>query len=453
MDAWKSRSHSNERAFHAYQSGLHVWPIHAFVATHLLVLMLFEADTYGYRLVMPMYAPMVAVAAQAPLALVRWLVRSPAAAFIRGGDAQRSMRFAQIGWGGVAALAVLWQAAGLVSLWPDRETTLHGLGGAAAHAATTADRVGAGAIYVASIDGTPRRFGAGSMPGLRYPWLKWFDPTRSLPLPAESNTAVYMLSELQGHELQGDLTTCLGRPNADGEVVADGNAAGARCSSDVLNTSRVDVTFDGLARIDALQVPDAAVAGGVLEARLVWQPLVPHPEPHQVSLQLDDPGAGDGTLAGNGTLDLFPASEWQPGEMVLSRLPVATDATAIPQAYRLTLGLGALHQNAPPATALWQGSRTDRVPVSVVTLSPGSAPPGQALPSDMRALPGPPLVDGGLELIGARPLPQEAAIGSPLRIGLLWRAVQDEPAAAQFKMRLVRGSGAGGAACWQCRSG
>src|SRR5216683_4782249 len=45
---------------------LHVWPIHTFVATHLLVLMLFEADTYGYRLVMPMYAPMVAVAAQVP---------------------------------------------------------------------------------------------------------------------------------------------------------------------------------------------------------------------------------------------------------------------------------------------------------------------------------------------------------------------------------------------------
>jgi len=38
---------------------LHVWPIHAFVLTHLLVLMLFEADTYGYRLVVPMYAPMM----------------------------------------------------------------------------------------------------------------------------------------------------------------------------------------------------------------------------------------------------------------------------------------------------------------------------------------------------------------------------------------------------------
>jgi hypothetical protein len=59
----------------------------------------------------------------------------------------------------------------------------------------------------------------------------------------------------------------------------------------------------------------------------------------------------------------------------------------------------------------------------------------------MRPVDGPLLIGGGLELIGARPLPAEAAIGSPLRIGLLWRAMQDEPSAAQVKLRLVRGSG------------
>jgi hypothetical protein len=59
----------------------------------------------------------------------------------------------------------------------------------------------------------------------------------------------------------------------------------------------------------------------------------------------------------------------------------------------------------------------------------------------MRPVDGPPLIGGGLELIGARPLPAEAAIGNPLRIGLLWRATQDDPSATQVKMRLVRGSG------------
>src|SRR6202011_4739939 len=109
-----------------------------------------------------------------------------------------------------------------------------------------------------------------------------------------------------------------------------------------------------------------------LETRLLWQPLAAHPESQQVSLQLDDPTAGDGTLWGNGTLDLYPARQWELGESVLSRLPVATDPTAIPQQYRLTLGIGPTRPNAPPATAVWQGTRIDRVPVSTVALMPGN---------------------------------------------------------------------------------
>src|SRR5204863_8092420 len=75
-----------------------VWPIHAFVATHLLVLMLFEADTYGYRLVMPMYAPMLVVAAQLPLAVIRGLIRSPGGASLSSGNPQRAARYAALGW-------------------------------------------------------------------------------------------------------------------------------------------------------------------------------------------------------------------------------------------------------------------------------------------------------------------------------------------------------------------
>src|SRR5207302_3628423 len=122
------------------------------------------------------------------------------------------------GWGLIVAVALLWQARTLLDIWPERDASLHGLGGPAARAAATADRVGAEAIYVASIDGTPRRFGAGSLPGLRYPWFKWFDPSRSLPLPPATNTAVYMLSELDGHTLAGDLVSCLGPPDASTQV-------------------------------------------------------------------------------------------------------------------------------------------------------------------------------------------------------------------------------------------
>ncbi len=418
---------------------LHVWPIHAFVLTHLLLLMLFEADTYGYRLVMPMYAPIIAVAAQLPLAAVHVFMGSRLGAAMRSGNSARSARFATAGWSVVFAAALLWQAKGLVDLWPEREPALHGLGGAAAHAALTSDRVGAGVIYVASVDGTPRRFGAGSLPGLRYPWFKWFDPTRSLPVPPRSLAAVYMLSELSQQRPAGDLAACLGAPDASGEVVADGDRVRAACGVD--DTTSARVTFDGLAAVESVTAPDSAAAGDTLDTRLVWQPLVAHPEAQQVSLQLDDPSAGDGTLWGNGTLDLYPARQWQLDETILSRLPVATDPTAIPQPYRLTLGMGPTRSGAQPAMATWQGSRTDRVPVAQVTLTPGSAATLAALPTDMRPLEGPPLVGGGLELIGMRPLPPEAAVGSPLRVGLLWRAVQDQPSAVQMTLRLVGSSG------------
>jgi hypothetical protein len=51
------------------------------------------------------------------------------------------------------------------------------------------------------------------------------------------------------------------------------------------------------------------------------------------------------------------------------------------------------------------------------------------------------LKDGGLELVGARPLPAEAAPGGPLKVGLLWRVMRDGPEASQVKLRLVRASG------------
>jgi hypothetical protein len=79
--------------------------------------------------------------------------------------------------------------------------------------------------------------------------------------------------------------------------------------------------------------------------------------------------------------------------------------------------------------------------VSTVTLTPGSGASAQALPADMQPVDGPPFIGGGLELIGARPLPEEAAIGGPLRVGLLWRAARDAPDAAQLTLRLVRSTG------------
>ncbi|MGI9147852.1 MAG: glycosyltransferase family 39 protein [Chloroflexota bacterium] len=416
-----------------------VWPIHAFVATHLLVLMLFEADTYGYRLVMPMYAPMVAVASQVPLALTRWLLAVRRRA--EPNDLIRTRRYAGTIWAVAAGLALVWQARTLVDLWPEREPALHGLGGPAAHAASTADRTGAETIYVASVDGTPRRFGAGSLPGLRYPWFKWFDPSRSVPLPPPSSTAVYMLSELGGQPSPSGLVACLGVPDASAELVLNGAQARQVCAGDWPSSTGLKVLFEGVAMIDAARVRDSVEAGGVLETSLLWHPLVAHPDSQQVSLQLDDPSTPDGMLWGNGTLDLYPAREWDPQETILSRVPVATEPSAIPQAYQLTVGIRPVRASAAAAVAVWQGAPVERVPIGLVNLSLGNSPAGSPLPSDMLAVEGPRLIGGGLELIAARPLPAEAAPGGPLRIGLLWRATRDAPNAAQLRLQLVRPDG------------
>src|SRR5207253_9567950 len=181
---------------------------------------------------------------------------------------------------------LVWQVGGLGTVGPDRQTALVGLGGQAARAAATADRVTAGAIYVASVDGTPRRFGSGSLPGLRYPWFKWFDPARSVPLPSPSSTAVYLLSELSGHSLPGDLVACLGEPDASGAIVIGGADARHSCLGGLAGGAADEsFEFDDLARIDAVQAPETTAAGESMDTRLVWQPLVAHPEPQQTSLQ------------------------------------------------------------------------------------------------------------------------------------------------------------------------
>jgi len=414
----------------------HVWPIHGFVASHLLVLMLFEADTYGYRLVMPMYAPMLVVAAQVPLALARWLSSHRFTAPIREGKQQAIWAFARGGGalvGLVVLCAVALQARALLDAWPDREASLLGLGGPAAHAAATADRVGASAIYVASVDGTPRHFGAGSLPGLRYPWFKWFDPARSVPLPASGSTAVYALSELANTTIPGDLVTCLGAADSSAERVITGAEARAQCTASL---PRLQANFEGVARVDALQVPTTIDAGDTAEARLVWEPLQPHPEPHLVWLHLEDAD----TQWGNATLDPYPAQQWQPGETILSRLLLKTDVMAIPDQYQLTLGMSPTRANAPPVRATAQGVAADRVTVATVALAESSTELAMLeLPPDMLPIHG--VAGAGLELVAARPPVPEALPGARVRLGLLWRALDDAPKAAQFTVRLVREGG------------
>jgi hypothetical protein len=359
----------------------------------------------------------LAVAAQLPLALLLRL-RQPFG---------RRLPAMAIGLTGLTALGL--QGLAVAQAWPDRETNLYGLGGAAARAARTAEASGAGVIYVASSDGSPRSFGAGSLPGLRFPWFKWFDPAKSLPIPADSTTAVYVLNELPAAR---GLTDCLGQAD---EVVLTGRQVRDQCLARQA-IHEVGATFDGLARVDGVYIADTLEAGETAEARLVWQPLTRPTTSQQAWLHLED--ADSGTLWGNATQELYPAFEWQADETLLSRLPMPTDPMAMPDRYQLTLGMGGV--GAAPATATWRGSRTDRVPVGSLALEPARASLAMlALPADMQSVSG--VIGDGLELIAARPPSSEVRPGQRVRLGLLWRAQQDAPAAEQFRVRLVRANG------------
>ena len=156
--------------------------------------------------------------------------------------------------------------------------------------------------------------------------------------------AVYALGEVAGKPI-ADRLGCLGGMDASAEVVGTGNEVRARCGAGL---AAVDATFEGLAHVEALQVPQTVEAGQTAEAKVLWEPLVRHPQPHQLWLHLED---GE-TQLGNATLDPFPATQWQPGEAVLSWLMLRTDPTALPDSYAGPGGITWLHR-----WALTQGKR------------------------------------------------------------------------------------------------
>ena len=413
--------------------------MHAFVSTHNQQMMMFEADTYGFRLVVPMYAPMIAVAAQLPVALIQRLLARP------GTEVAPAWSRLPVGLAALAVVgAVVQQGRGLADVLPVRDLNYHGLGGAAAHAATTAEQANADVIYVASIDGTPRRFGSGNLPGLQYPRFKWFDPRRSVPVPSSGVTAVYGLSELVGQPPSAwGVATCLGAPDSQGALTLNADDAARRCLPEAGQQRSVGARFGGVAQVDSVVLPPSANAGQQVPATLVWEALAAHPtDAYQTFIHLLEPDAATSSEWGNGTGQLYPSSEWEPGERIVSILPVATDPTAVPGAYRLDLGFVTTKGNSAPLRATWSGGSGDTAPIGTMALiqqptTTASLPP---LPAGMKLLPMN-VEGGGLELVASRSLPASAKTGDQLDVGLLWRAMQDQPSASAVQLELKRQDG------------
>lgn len=387
-----------------------VWLLHLFVVTHLVVMMAFAADTYGFRLVVPMYGAVCVVAAQLPLALVQWLVKGRAVAYRRRVPA----------WAGAAAatIAVLWLGRGLVEAWPERDLAYHGLNGAVGVAAAAGREADAEVLYVASADNTPRRFGSSNLPGLAYPRVKWFDPATSLPLPrAGSGRAAYALHEvvrLPDPALAP--AQCLGAggvftlPEVEARCVS---AAGSGLGT-------LNAQYGDLLRVEWVQVPQSVTAGESLPVRLLWEMTAPTGEPYQAFVHLFDESDAS-VLWGNGTARLYPPGAWEAGERVLSVLRVPTDAMALPGAYRAALGWSRQTDGAA-LTGRWASGSADRVPIGSVTFELARTPaPAARVPAGF----GPPreeLRGGGVSLEAVRLPSAPLRPGERLSVGLIWEA-------------------------------
>lgn len=421
-----------------------VWLVHGFVASHLLVMMAFEADAYGLRQPAPMYAPMVAVAAQLPLAALRRALSGWRGGGIRG-HSFSGRALVQSVAAIAALLAGVQQARGLAELLPGRDALYHGLPGPAALAARVANEEQADVVYVASSTGTPRLFGAGNLPGLAYPRFKWFDPSRSVPLPPEGTRAVYDLWEVDGPNASArGVTECLGRANADGILSLTAESAAARClpaSFSADGWRPLNARFGDSVQVDAVRTPGRVAAGERFQAELVWRPLRRVREPVEAFLHAleDDPRAEPVPWA-NGTAQLYPASQWEPGERVLSRLRVESDPTAWPGVYRLTLGFVPAGGRGTPLLARFDGGSGDRAPAGMLLLDDPPAADPFVPPPGVRVFEKP-VRGGGLELVAARPPQETARPGDRLRTSLIWRVAGPRVTASQVRLTLTRGDG------------
>lgn len=336
------------------------WPVHAFIWTHFIVLMAFEADAYGMRQPAPMYAPMVAIGVQLPVVIVQWLVRAfptvPAPA----------RRWAPSALAGLFVLGAVFQfGRGLVDLWPRRELQYYGMGGAAALGVSTADREGADRVYVASGDGSPRRFGAGNLPGLRYASLKWFDPARSVPLPPDGTRAVYLLAEAYGsaNPAAQQLVSCLGLPGPGGVKVITGEEAARFCLTPARSWQPMGARFADVAEVETATLSPTANAGGNVDASLFWTVLRRPKAPLSIAGRLRHSSSEEPPRERK-PVDLYPSSEWEPGERILSRLTVPVEDGAIPGSYQVLLD--------------FFGTRGEQVPLPSVRAGGDPSPNGGA---------------------------------------------------------------------------
>lgn len=301
------------------------WPLHAFVGTHFLQMMVFMAQQYGFRLPLPMYGPMVAVAGAAVAALGTRLVGVRLAARSSG------QRWAV---GGLVAAAALWSGA-QVSTPRRPEGDVFGLGGSAGPAARavrdTAGTWAADRIYFSGLD--QRSFGVAYLPGLAYREMKWVDSDRATVWPAPNRAGVFVF-------IPSDPASIPSLACWNGQRGPGGSGALERAERGMIwlpalgegvcpGPGRRLASFGGL--VDILRA-SSGDEGRVLS--VAWQVVQrPGVAVQPVVEVLDERG----TVVESRVADPYPSGSWEPGELVVAQLPVPTTERLRP-GFKLALG-------------------------------------------------------------------------------------------------------------------
>jgi hypothetical protein len=315
-----------------------VWLLHAFVLTHFVQMMVFMSHQYGFRLPLPMYGPMTVVAGATLVALANRL----RAAWVRARGRRRtelSGRAALRPYGLVVAAVVvagIWTGLELARTH-DVEAEVFGLGGDAAPSAralaSSPESWQADRVFFSGQDG--RSFGIAYLPGLAYREMKWVDSSRALVWPSAGK--------------QGLLVRPAGPPSP---LMAECWAAPAREAhlETPVGTDRVLQWLpDPTSRQCATGERRQTSFGGLIDVLNVWRTSATAPDNadlHAAWRVVQRPGfrvqpvaeqiEPDGAVRGVRLVDPYPSGSWEPGELVVARIPAPAEAEAPPG--RLALG-------------------------------------------------------------------------------------------------------------------
>jgi 4-amino-4-deoxy-L-arabinose transferase-like glycosyltransferase len=211
----------------------------------------------------------------------------------------------------------------------------------------------------------------------------------------------------------------------------------------------LEVRYSSALRLAGYRLVSPPQPGKQLHVELFWAVDEPIPEEASVVLRLVD---DNGHLWGQGEQcpynGLYPMWQWQPNLLLRDEHELLIQPGTPPGTYQMELVLvsrptedgclGARGDPIPPAVAPSSVSRGDRILLGSVQVQ---VPEEPASLDDLHIAGRQQARFGGLELLGSELAPIELEPGERLAVILYWQALEAPLPDAQFRLRLVDGSG------------